>query len=656
AQAGFIVRSSATIEDTPKASFAGILSSYPDVHGLEDMTDAVRRCWASIFTPEAHIYLKEQGMLAEQPQQTEKNEQNEQIQQTSQIRQTGIGVAVLTQAMIPAERSGIVFSMDTVTGDTDKVIVDAIFGFGEEIVSGEVTPERYVYSRKRQMIVSRRMGRQTEFTTPTGERKPVFENLRLLPKLSDREVCELATIGIRLEQLFGVPQDIEWAFSEGRFYVLQSRPIVIGERYEKLFPQVGEQTVLLRGVGVSPAVGSGYVHMISPEEVPEVAPNTVIVARRITNDLAVHLRRAAAVVTDEGGATSHGANILREFGVSCVFGTGNATERLREDQVVTVDGFRGVVYEGDLGVIVREISAVPPTETRVFVSILIPEKARSIAPFADGVSSLRDDYFMLESGVHPIKMIEEGLGPYLEDNITNGIIQTLSMFGDKPVWYKTMDAPTDEFRRLKGAEDPEERNPLFGWRGIGRELEEPEMLKLELRAIKRALNKAGGNLGVKLPFIRFVDELIQVKRLMREVGLKPHEDVEVGISVENPAVVFTLDDFIDEGIDFISIGLSDLVMCTLAVDRESQKVAGLFRPDHPAVLRLLGEIASVAGRNGIFTCVAGESARHPEVLPFLIQSKFDAIGVSLSFFADTKREVARLEHEARAEGRHIAGL
>lgn len=647
AREGFIVRSSATIEDTPRASFAGILSSYPDVHGFEGLVEAVRKCWASIFTPEAHIYLKEQGMLSERAQQPK---------QRLHIQQTGIGVAVLIQAMVPAERSGIVFSMDTVTGDTDKVIVDAIFGFGEEIVSGEVTPERYVYSRKHQMIVSRRMGRQTEFVTPTGERKPVFEKVQLLPKLSDREVCELAEIGIRLEQLFGRPQDIEWAFSNGEFYVLQSRPIVVGERYEKLFPQVGEQTVLLRGIGVSPAVGSGFVHIIGPDEVLDVAPNTVIVARRITNDLAVHLRRAAAVVTDEGGATSHGANILREFGVPCVLGTGNATEKLKEDEMVTVDGFRGVVYAGDLGVMVREISGVPPTRTKIFVSVLIPEKARTIALFADGVSSLRDDYFMLESGVHPIKMIEEGLGSYLEDNITNGIIQTLSMFADKRVWYKTMDAPTDEFRRLKGAEDPEERNPLFGWRGIGRELEEPEMLKLELRAVRRALDKAGGNLGIKLPFIRFVDELVRVKQIMREVGLQPHEDVEVGISVENPAVVFTLGDFINEGIDFISVGLSDLVMCTLALDRESHKVADLFRPDHPAVLRLLEEVAGVARRNGVFTCVAGESARNPAVLPFLIKSGFDAIGVSLSFFAEIKREVARLEREAQEEGRHIVGL
>ncbi|MBE0448040.1 MAG: phosphoenolpyruvate synthase [Actinobacteria bacterium] len=630
APTGLIVRSSATVEDTPKASLAGLLASFPDIRDFDDLVVAVRRCWASIFTTETHIYLKEQGLL-----------------------KADIGVAVLIQAMVPAERSGVIFSMDPVTGDSDKVVVEAIFGFGEEIVSGEVTPERYVYSRRRGMIVSRKLGRQAEFITPAGERKPVFEELKLMPKLSDREVYDLAGVGVRLEEIFGRPQDIEWAFSNGTFYILQSRPIVVGERYEKLFPQIGEHTVLLRGVGVSPAVGSGRVRIIGADGVPEVNPNTVVVAQRITNDLAVNLRRAAAVVTDEGGATSHGANILREFGVPCVLATGNATEKLREDQVVTVDGFRGVVYEGDLAIRVSEISATPETETGIFISVLVPEKARHIAPFADGVSSLRNDYFMLESGVHPVKMIKEGLGTYLEDNITNGIIQTLTMFGDKPVWYKTMDAPTDEFRRLRGSEDPEERNPLLGWRGIGRELEEHDMLKLEFRAIRRALIKVGGNLGIKLPFIRFVSELRNAKEIVREVGLRPHQDVKIGISVENPAVVFTLGDFINEGIDFISVGLSDLVMCALALDRESQKVADLFRPDHTAVLRLLEEISSIAKKNRIFTCVAGESARNPAVLPYLVSVGFDAIGVSLSFFAEIKREVARIEDELQGTGHKV---
>jgi pyruvate,water dikinase len=339
-----------------------------------------------------------------------------------------------------------------------------------------------------------------------------------------------------------------------------------------------------------------------------------------------------------------------------VLATANATEKLKEDQIVTVDGFRGVVYEGDLSVQTNQTAAVPDTATKVFVSVLVPEKARHIAPFADGVSSLRNDYFMLESGVHPIKMIKEGLGIYLEDSIVSGIVQTLRMFKGKPVWYKTMDAPTDEFRRLKGAEDPEERNPLFGWRGIGRELEESEMLELEFRAIVRALEIAGGDIGIKLPFIRFVDELRAAKDIMRSVGLRPHQDVKVGISVENPATVFTLADFIAEGIDFISIGLSDLVMCTLAIDRESQKVADIFKPDHAAVLRLLDEVAAVAGKYRVFTCVAGESAREPSVLPYLVSTGFDAIGVSLSFFSGVKRAIAAIEEDLQGGTRKIMSI
>ncbi|OFW32842.1 MAG: hypothetical protein A2074_05485 [Candidatus Aquicultor primus] len=629
--AGLIVRSSATVEDSPKASFAGLLSSFPNVRDFDDLWVAVRKCWASIFTPETHIYLKEQGLLG-----------------------ADVGVAVLIQAMVPAERSGIVFSKDPVTSDSDKVVIEAILGFGEEIVSGEVTPERYLYSRKRQMVVSRKLGRQSEFISPTGERKKVFEELELTPRLSEQEVFELAGAGIKLEDIFGSPQDIEWAYSSGKFFILQSRSIVIGERYEKLFPQIGEHTVLLRGSGVSPAMGSGRVKIIEPDEIPDTDRNTVIVAKRITNDLAVHLRRAAAVVTDEGGATSHGANILREFNVPCVLATANATEKLKEGQVVTVDGFRGAVYEGDLAVRTNRSDNVPDTLTKVFISVLVPEKARNVAPFADGVSSLRNDYFMLESGVHPIKMIKEGLGVYLEESIANGIVQTLQLFKGKPVWYKTMDAPTDEFRRLKGADDPEERNPLFGWRGIGRELEEREMLELEFRAVSRALEITGGDLGIKLPFIRFVDELHAAKEVMRDVGLRPHEDVKVGISVENPATVFTLLDFIDEGIDFISIGMSDLVMCTLALDRESQKVARIFRPNHAAVLRLLDEVATVAGKHNIFTCVAGESARDPSVLPYLVTAGFEAIGVSPAFFSEVKNEIARIEGEHHGGARRAA--
>jgi pyruvate,water dikinase len=260
------------------------------------------------------------------------------------------------------------------------------------------------------------------------------------------------------------------------------------------------------------------------------------------------------------------------------------------------------------------------------------------------VSSLRNDYFLLESGVHPAKMVRDGQSRILEDTIARGIVRTAALFAGKPVWYKTMDAPTDEFRRLAGGDDePIERNPLLGWRGIGRELEEPDVLELELRAVRRALEDGCTRVGVKLPFIRFVEEYRAVVDLVERLGMRAHEDVALGVSIETPASAAQVREYIDEGADFVSVGVSDLAMCVLALDRESHKVADLFDPAHPAVVEVLTQIAETARSAGIYSCVCGESARDPRLLPVLVRSGFDAIGVSLSYFASAKQEIARIE-------------
>jgi pyruvate,water dikinase len=294
-----------------------------------------------------------------------------------------------------------------------------------------------------------------------------------------------------------------------------------------------------------------------------------------------------------------------------------------------------------------EVADSPPTRMGVFVSVLVPERATVVRDLADGVSSLRNDYFLLQSGVHPARMVREGQSRILEDTIARGIGRTAALFAGKPVWYKTMDAPTDEFRRLAGGEEePIERNPLLGWRGIGRELEEPEMLDLELRAVRRALGDGCRGLGVKLPFIRFVDEYRAVVRRVEELGMRPHEDVSIGVSIETPAAAAMLTEFLDEGADFVSVGVSDLAMCVLALDRESHKVADVFDPAHPAVVDVLQSIAETAREAGVFSCVCGESARDPSLLPLLVGAGYDAIGVSLSYFASVKQEIARLEGDA----------
>ncbi|MBE0417391.1 MAG: hypothetical protein IBX63_06475 [Coriobacteriia bacterium] len=601
-----VVRSSATVEDSASSSFAGMLSSIPAVASAEDMYAAVKRCWASAFEARAVLYAGERG-----------------------VDPAGVGVGVVLQRQIASERSGLAFGRDPARRETDVVIVESIQGTGEDIVSGEVTPERYEFTPSDSSV--------TLVGHPVG-------TTSLSRKVSDREVALLAGWTRLAEDLFGAPQDIEWAYAEGHFYLLQSRPLIFVAAESMLFPEIAEHTVLLRGVGASPAVGSGEVVLLSGDQIQILPRGAVVVIHRLTNDLAVHLRGASAVIADEGGATSHGANILREFGVACVLGTGSATSVLADRDRVTVDGYRGVVFLGDLSLRSEEIETIVPTRTKVFVSVLVPEQAAPVASHADGVSSLRNDYFLLQSGVHPAKMVRTGRGRALEDAITDGLLETARLFAGKPVWYKTLDAPTDEFRRLDGGdEEPTERNPLLGWRGLGRELEEPELFALELRAVRRALEAGAENVAVKLPFVRFPEEYEEAKRIIEQAGMRPHEDIRLGISVETPGIAARLREVCDLGVDFVSVGVSDLVMCVLALDRESERVAWLFRPAHPAVIEVLSRIAEVSHECGVFLCACGESEHDEALLPELVALGYDAVGVSLPYFAPVKRHLAEIE-------------
>jgi pyruvate,water dikinase len=620
------VRSSATLEDSATASFSGMLHTITGVTSARDAVDAVRQCWISAFLPRVARYLAEKGCVPHD-----------------------LLVAVVIQRQIDAERSGLIFSRDPANRYSSGVIIEAIRGAGEDLVSGEATPERYRYSFESRRVTVTRMEGQGVVEGPASAAIVELEE-GAEPRLTDAEVALLAGWGRSAEELFGGPQDLEWAYADGQFWLLQSRPLIFAQQTERLFPQIAEYTVLARGIGVSPAVGAGRVLVLGAhDQVPRVDAGTVVVLPRLTNDLAVLLRNAAGVVADEGGATSHGANILREFGVPCVIGAGSAAADLHDGQSVTVDGFRGAVYEGDLSMAPLEAGSVPDTRMKAFVSVLVPDRAALVADRADGVSSLRDDYFLLDTGIHPGRLARDGQEEALRSAITAGLVRCSELFSGKPVWYKTMDAPTDEFRRLAGGHDePVERNPLLGWRGIGRSLAEPAMLAIEFGAVARAVEAGCTNLGVKLPFIRFPAEYEAAVAALRAHGVEPHADVALGVSVETPAAALGLDEFLELGADFVSVGLSDLTMCTLALDRESRHVAELFDPSHPAVLELLARIAESCRAHGTFCLAAGESARDERLLPRLVELGFDAVGVSLSYFAEVKRRIAAIEGAAGA--------
>ncbi|MDO8735988.1 MAG: PEP/pyruvate-binding domain-containing protein [Thermoleophilia bacterium] len=621
------IRSSGSYEDSADASFSGMLSTVLGITAVDGVFEAIRKCWSSGFNARGLRYLARMG-----------------------LEPSGMAVALLFQQMVKARSSGVLFTIDPATGDQDIAVLEAAYGYGPGVVSGKITPDLYRVNKKDLEIVHRDSRPQEHYYDADGRRQDVLPENRETTKLSDGQVRQLVSYGLRAEEELGAPQDIEWCLGPDGLVLLQTRPVTGLERLSlRQKKYVRPEIVMVRGIGVSPRVGWGEVVIADPEKgMPASVKGKVVVLRRLTQDLAPGLKDAAAVIADQGGATSHGANILREFQVPCVVGTRYAQDVLHDGDVVTVDGWRGLVLDG-IGPRVKERDFGPerllPTRTRLMTTINIPESAEKAAAIADGVISFRNDYLLLQGGVHPRRLLQGGKGDVLTRSVLEALQVVATAFGGKPVWYKTLDAPTDEFRRLRGGEDePLERNPLLGWRGIRRELEDSTLLRAEYEAVRQAVEAGCENLGIKVPFIRSVDEYEWARQVAIDVGLKPHEDVAFGASIETPATALTIDRILDAQTDFISVGVNDMTMCCLGVDRESERVSDLFDPAHPAVIQLLEEIARrCKGRTVL--AAAGDIAQSPALMEELIRLEFDAIGISLPYLGTARAQVAKWEEE-----------
>lgn len=627
------VRSSGTSEDSPEASFSGMLSSRLGVSSPRDAIEAVKHCWASGFGRRSLRYFHKMG-----------------------LDPAGMAVAVIFQRMVEASSSGVLFTVDPATGDTGVIVLEVAYGYGPGVVSGDVTPDLYRIDKDSFEVTHWDARPQEHYYDAAGKRRQVPPERRQEAKLSDEQVCTLVNYGLRAEVGLGAPQDIEWCRGPDGIVLLQSRPVTGLERLSLSRRRYSRpEIVMVRGIGVSPRIGWGEVLIVRPEkeEIPATARvrGKVILVRRLTQDLAPRFREAAAVVADEGGSTSHGANILREFQVPCVVGTRYGMDVMHDGDIVTVDGWRGLVLDG-IGPRVREREYGPetlvPTRTQLMTTINVPESAEKAAQIADGVISFRNDYLLLQGGVHPGRLLERGEGESLTVSVFEALLVVARAFEGKQVWYKSLDAPTDEFRRLRGGEDePLERNPLLGWRGIGRELDDPALLKAEYEAVRRAVAEGCGSLGIKVPFVRNPEEYERAREIARAVGLKPHDDIKFGASIETPAAVLTLDRLLDAGVDFFSVGINDLTMCCLGVDRESERVAESFDPNHPAVVELLTEIVSNA-KGKAFIAAAGDVAQTPELMEKLVGMGYDAIGISLPYMGNARAHVAKWEEDLEA--------
>ncbi|MDP3173696.1 MAG: putative PEP-binding protein, partial [Phenylobacterium sp.] len=388
-------------------------------------------------------------------------------------------------------------------------------------------------------------------------------------KLSDSLIKSLAEIGQKIEKHYYFPQDIEWAIQNNKIYIVQTRAVTTTKSVAKINnTTLSESDLILKGDPASPGIASGVVKVIlSAKEINKIVPGDVLVAPQTNPDYVPAMKKAVAIVTDSGGRTSHAAIVSRELGIPAVVGTEIATKKLKTGNIITVNGTKGEIYKGGFFIVkttqTEKISNIK-TATKLYVNLAEPDLAEKVAgKNPDGVGLLRAEFIMADIGVHPKKMIHDGKKQIFIDKLAIDIAKFCKAFDSKPVVYRTSDFKTNEYRNLIGGKDyePQESNPMLGFRGAFRYVHDPDVFKLELEAIKNVRNKMGyKNLWLMIPFVRTVEELIKVKKLINDAGLSRSSTFKIWMMVEIPSNVILLEKFIATGIDGISIGSNDLTM------------------------------------------------------------------------------------------------
>ncbi len=633
------IRSSATAEDLPEASFAGQQDTFLNIKGPQDVIDYVQKCWASLFEARAIFYREENN-----------------------FDHSKVYIAVVVQEMVEAEKAGVMFTVHPSTGE-EKILIEGSWGLGEAVVSGTVTPDTYWVDKATGEILEVTISEKNVMFKKDPEagktiKTEVPADLKNKRVLSDNELETLTEMGKRIHEHYEFPQDTEWAFKDGKLFMLQSRPVTTlgGNNGHSEDAEEGERTVITKGLGASPGMASGAVKIVNNiDELDKIHEGDVLVTVMTTPDMVPAMKRASGIITDEGGVTCHAAIVSRELGIPCVVGTSDASKTLDENQLVTLDGNKGIIYEGILKTAEKKEEETPNatvqapllTVTEVKVNVSMVEAAqKAAATGADGVGLLRTEHMMLTSGVHPKKFITDGREEELIKILVENILKVADAFYPRPVWYRTLDAPTDEFKTLDGGQDePYEHNPMLGWRGIRRELDEPEILKAEFKAIKKLHEQGYTNIGIMIPLVQHPDELKKAKEIAQEVGLKPQKNVEFGIMVETPAAALIIEEFIEVGIDFVSFGTNDLTQYTLAIDRNNEHVAGLYTEGHPAVLKLIERVIKRCEAAGVKTSICGQAGSIPKIVEKLVELGISSVSANTDAVAEVRKTVARGEQK-----------
>lgn len=630
------VRSSATAEDLPEASFAGQQSSFLNVEGEDNVVAAVQKCWASLFEPRAIYYREQQG-----------------------FDQLSVGIAVPIQKMVQSSASGVIFTLEPITGNRNIIVIEAVYGLGEALVAGEVKPDLYMIAKDKMVITSKRISHQERklVFNPNGKNgetnvwQLVTPSKQEQQKIPDADILKLTEIALRIENHYQSPQDIEWAQENSELYIVQTRPITtVGTA--QLEPEI-DAPVLLVGDAASPGLATGPAKIIrSAREMDKVNRGDVMVTEMTAPDFVPAMKRAAAIVTDRGGRTSHAAIVSRELSIPCVVGAGEATSILRDGQVITVDGSHGKVYSGTVTRKTQNVYTTNfirdaiKTKTRVYVNLAQPELAEAIASRnVDGVGLLRAEFIISQIGEHPRYALKQNRGEEFTQKLAQGLRAFAAAFNPRPVVYRTTDFKTNEYRELTGGEEFEEfeENPMLGYRGASRYITDIDSFRLELDAIKM-VRREFKNLWVMIPFVRTVQELARTKEIMEKEGLVRSGDFKLWMMVEVPSNIFLIDKFLDVGIDGISIGSNDLTQLILGVDRDNEKLAGVFDERNEAVLIAMEKAIKTATNRGVTASICGQAPSvYPDLTEKLVSWGITSVSVSPDMIGTTREIIARVE-------------
>ncbi|MBT8508138.1 phosphoenolpyruvate synthase [Methanomicrobiaceae archaeon CYW5] len=635
------VRSSATAEDLPDASFAGQQETYLNIKGDANLLEAVQMCWASLYGARAIYYRAKQG-----------------------FDDRSVDIAVVVQQLVKSEKAGVLFSSHPVTGEP-TTIIEGSWGLGEAVVSGAVSPDNYVFDQRSKKVVDRYIATKNIEILPDGDHGtkevPVPADRRDIPVLSDSEIADLARYGKIAEDHYGNPQDVEWSIVEGTIYILQSRPITtISQMHSKEAATVQENvSIILEGQGASPGIATGEVVIVdSVRDLAKVKEGDIMVAKMTNPDMVPGMRKVCAIITDEGGMTCHAAIVSRELGTPAVVGTRTATQTLKEGQVVTVDGEKGLVFEGRVSAPREEapapvggfVAAPIITGTSIKVNVSLPEAAaRAAATGADGVGLLRIEHLILGLNRTPGWFIAHNKEEEFVEELYRGIKTVLDAFPGKPVWVRTLDAPTDEFRNMEGGEnEPDEHNPMLGWRGIRRDLQQTEQFRLQVEAFKRLWAEGYSNMGLMFPLVGHPREFIAARAMLAGWGVDV-ANTTLGVMIEIPSSALLIDDFIAAGINFASFGTNDLIQYTLAIDRNNQNVAGMYEPKHPAVLKLIEYAIGRCREGGVECSICGQAGSDPEMVEWLIRTGITSVSANIDAVPKIRETAARTEQRILLE-------